>query len=34
MSKSLLARFKRFYEEGTGLSVTRSNLDIEWQSNS
>lgn len=27
MSKSLLARFKKIYEEGTGLRVTRSNLD-------
>nr|DAQ99923.1 MAG TPA: hypothetical protein [Caudoviricetes sp.] len=27
MSKSLLERFKKIYEEGTGLRVTRSNLD-------
>lgn len=27
MSKSLLVRFKKIYEEGTGLRVTRSNLD-------
>lgn len=27
MSKSLLARFKEIYEKGTGLKVTRSNLD-------
>lgn len=27
MNKSLLARFKKIYEEGTGLRVTRSNLD-------
>ena len=27
MSKSLLERFKKIYEEGTGLRVARSNLD-------
>lgn len=27
MSKSLLVRFKKIYEEETGLRVTRSNLD-------